>query len=494
MKSLQNVLYKVHLAATAGNMDIPVSAIVFDSRKVIANSLFVAVKGTVTDGHQYIQKAIELGATAILCEQLPENLQNGVTYIQTQDSAEALGIAAANFYDNPSQHIKVVAVTGTNGKTTTATLLYRLFRQLGYATGLISTVENRINDTVLPATHTTPDAVALQALLAEMKKQGCTHCFMEASSHAIHQRRIAGLQLTGAIFTNITHDHLDYHKTFDNYIAAKKMLFDYLPKSAFALTNRDDKRGMVMVQNTKATVYDYALKTPAKFKCVCLNNTIQGLQLRLNEKEVWFKITGYFNAYNLTAVWATALLLGEAEDEVLMQLSAMDEVAGRFEKIILPNQAVAVIDYAHTPDALENVLSSITEIQQSTHQAAVITVVGCGGNRDTAKRPEMAKIACKYSHQVILTSDNPREEDPEQIIEDMKEGVDILSTKKVKTIIDRKEAIKTAILAAKPYDIVLVAGKGHETYQEIKGVKYPFDDRAIVRECIPLLSSGGTKE
>ncbi len=482
MPILHNIIYKINLKAVSGPTDISILDIAFDSRLVAPGSLFVAVKGTQSDGHEYIGKAIEKGAAAIIAETLPTPLPEGVTWLQVQDSAAALGIAAANFYDNPSEKLKIVAVTGTNGKTTTATLLFKLFRALGYSCGLFSTVKNYINENELQATHTTPDALQLQRLLAKMLAEGCTHCFMEASSHAIVQHRISGLKLTGAIFTNITHDHLDYHQTFDAYIAAKKGLFDGLPKGAWALTNIDDKRGAVMLQNTKADKQNYALKKPADFKGRLISNTLHGLELEVDGKVVWFKLIGDFNAYNLMAVYAAAMLLGEDRDEVLTQLSNISTAPGRFEQVAAGSDVIAVVDYAHTPDALENVLQTITNFRTGNEQ--VITVVGCGGNRDKAKRPVMAEIAATHSDRVVLTSDNPRNEDPAQILAEMQAGVTASNTRKVLSILDRKEAIRTACMLARPGDIILVAGKGHETYQEIAGIKHPFDDRQVLAEIL----------
>ncbi|HLW21153.1 MAG TPA: UDP-N-acetylmuramoyl-L-alanyl-D-glutamate--2,6-diaminopimelate ligase, partial [Cyclobacteriaceae bacterium] len=411
---------------------------------------------------------------------------DGVTYVQVVSAAKALGIIASNFYDHPSQKLKVIAVTGTNGKTTIATLLHQLFMELGHISGLLSTVENKINDTVVTATHTTPDAIAINELLVEMVNAGCTYCFMEASSHAIVQERMAGLKLAGAVFSNISHDHLDYHGTFEEYIWAKKRLFDELPKDAFALVNADDKRGLVMLQNTKASKHTYALKFPADFKAKIITNTLQGLELDIQGKAVWFRLIGKFNAYNLLAVLGAAVLLGEEEEEVMMQLSMMKGAQGRFETFECQG-IIAIVDYAHTPDALENVLKTIQGVRTGGEQ--VITVVGCGGNRDKGKRPIMANIACQYSTKVVLTSDNPRNEDPMEILQDMQAGVNPVSMRKVVTIPDRREAIKNACLMVAAGDIILVAGKGHETYQEIKGVRYPFDDLVVVREFLILIHS-----
>ncbi|GAB3645561.1 UDP-N-acetylmuramoyl-L-alanyl-D-glutamate--2,6-diaminopimelate ligase [Echinicola sediminis] len=484
MKTLKDILYKVSLTSSTGNMDVEVKDIVFDSRKVVAGASFVAVAGTQVDGHGFIAKAIEAGATSVVCEKLPEQLDKGITYVQVVNSTKALGEMASNFYGKPSSKMKIVAVTGTNGKTTCVTLLHRLFMELGYVTGMLSTVENKINEKVIPATHTTPDSVAINKLMAEMVKAGCTHCFMEASSHAIVQERMAGLQLEGAVFTNISHDHLDYHGTFDEYIKAKKKLFDELPKAAFALVNADDKRGMVMLQNTKARKQTFGLKYPTDFKAKVLSNTLQGLELDINGKQAWFRLIGEFNAYNISGVLGTAVLLGEEEEEVLMQLSKIKGAQGRFDQLEVGG-ITAIVDYAHTPDALENVLKTIQGVR--TGGEKVITVVGCGGNRDKAKRPIMAKIATEMSDKVVLTSDNPRDEEPMDILRDMEAGVNPVSLKKTLVIADRREAIKTACVMAERGDIILVAGKGHETYQEIKGVKHPFDDFKTVKELIQLI-------
>ena len=486
MKELKDILYKVSLTSTIGNMEVEVSDVVFDSRKVKQGCVFVAVRGTQVDGHEYIEQAVAGGAVAIVCEQIPNNVGKNVTYVQVSNTAKALGIIASNFYDNPSDYIQIVAVTGTNGKTTTATLLHQLFMEMGYVSGLLSTVENKINDEVIPATHTTPDAISLNQLLKKMLKEGCTHCFMEASSHAIIQERMAGIKLAGAVFTNISHDHLDYHGTFDEYIKAKKKLFDELPQDAFALINADDKRGMVMLQNTKASKHSYALKYPADYKAKILSNTLQGLELDINNKSVWFRIIGEFNAYNILAVLGVGVLLGEDEEEVLMQLSKVKGAQGRFDQQTYKG-ITTIVDYAHTPDALENVLKTIQGVRSGVEK--VITLVGCGGNRDKGKRPLMASIACQYSDKVILTSDNPRDEVPMDIIKDMEAGLNPISYKKTMLIEDRREAIKAAIMFAEKGDIILIAGKGHETYQEIKGVKYPFDDRIVAQELLKLLHS-----
>ena len=487
MALLKDIAYKVSLTSTVGDTGVEVSAIHFDSRHVVSGSLFVAVRGTQADGHAYIGKALELGAVAVVCEELPQELAAGITYLQVADSAQALGILASNFFGNPSAKLKLVGVTGTNGKTTTVTLLWDLFRKLGYRVGLLSTVVNRIDDREVPSTHTTPDAVSLNALLADMVKAGCTHAFMEVSSHALVQGRTAGLEFRGGVFSNITHDHLDYHGTFEEYIKAKKLLFDGLPKRAFALVNVDDKRGRVMLQNTKAHKYTFALKGMADYRAKLLTNSFQGLQLEVDGTDVWFQLVGGFNAYNLLGIYAVAVLLDEAPEEVLMQMSTLKTAPGRFEAVPNSYGVIALVDYAHTPDALENVLKTIEEVRTGNEQ--VITVVGCGGNRDTTKRPKMAAIACELSNRVILTSDNPRNEDPMAIIDDMKAGVSASQVRKTLTQPDRQEAIKTAVSFAQPGDIILVAGKGHETYQEIKGVKHDFDDRVVLREMIEMMKS-----
>lgn len=486
MAELKHILYKVSLTSSLGDMDTDVKGISFDSRKVEPGFVFVAVAGTLSDGHDFIDKAIELGAHGVVCEKLPETVREGITYVTVKNSAQALGIMASNFYDNPSEQLKLVGVTGTNGKTTTVTLLYQLFSALGYNVGLISTVENRIIDEPVPSTHTTPDPIQLNALLKKMITAGCTHAFMEVSSHAVDQERIAGLKFAGAIFTNITHDHLDYHKTFENYIKAKKKFFDELTNDSFALVNADDKRGMVMLQNTKASKYTFGLKKMVDYKGRIITNSLDGLELEVGGKNVWFKMIGDFNAYNLLGAYGAALLLGEESDEVLVHLSALTGAPGRFERVLPGSKITAIVDYAHTPDALKNVLETIGSFRTGNEQ--VITVVGCGGNRDKTKRPLMASIACKMSDKVVLTSDNPRDEDPMQIIRDMQSGVLPTEARKTLVLADREEAIKTACMMAKENDIVLVAGKGHETYQEIKGVKHPFDDRQVMERMIRLLS------
>ena len=478
MHILQDILYKVHLLEVVGATDIAVSSIAIDSRKVIKGTAFVAIKGVAQDGHDYISKAIELGAKVIVCENMPALQVDGVTYIKVANTSEAVAFMAHQFYDAPSTKIKLVGVTGTNGKTTIATLLFKLFSELGYTCGLVSTVQNQIGDQIIPATHTTPDAVSLNELLNTMVDAGCSHVFMECSSHAVHQHRITGLQFTGALFSNITHDHLDYHKTFENYIAAKKGFFDALPASAFAITNSDDKRGEVMLQNTKAKKLSYGLKSSADYKGKILENALTGLVMLVNEIEVHFRLIGEFNAYNLLAVYGAAVNLGIESNAALTTLSMLAGAEGRFDYIISGKQVIGIIDYAHTPDALENVLATIKKLRKGYEQ--VITVVGCGGDRDKTKRPIMAQTACDLSDKVILTSDNPRTEDPALIIADMEAGLNTAAKRKYISILDRKEAIKAAVEFAKPEDIVLVAGKGHEKYQDINGVKHPFDDKAIL--------------
>ncbi|MEI6946180.1 UDP-N-acetylmuramoyl-L-alanyl-D-glutamate--2,6-diaminopimelate ligase [Paraflavisolibacter sp. H34] len=486
MKKLSDILYKVNLIAVNGSMDRDIAGVEMDSRKAGKGSLFIAVKGVAVDGHAFIDKAVEQGAAAVLCERLPAQKQPGVTYIQTGNSAEAAGVAAHNFYGQPSRQLELVGVTGTNGKTTIATLLYNLYTCLGYDCGLLSTVENRIAGNVVPATHTTPDPISLNALLRRMVDAGCTHAFMEVSSHAVHQRRIAGLEFAGGLFTNISHDHLDYHKTFDEYIKAKKAFFDGLPASAFALTNADDKRGMVMLQNTGARKLTYSLRTEADVKGKILENGLGGLVMIVNGLEVHFRLIGEFNAYNLLAVYGAAVSLGEDKQNVLQCLSNITGAEGRFDYMVSPKESVVgIVDYAHTPDALLNVLATIKKLRTGREQ--VITVVGCGGDRDKTKRPVMGEVACEHSDKVIFTSDNPRSEDPEQILADMEQGLSTASKRKYVVISDRRQAIKTAISMAQPQDIVLIAGKGHEKYQEVKGVKHHFDDKEVLLEMFRLL-------
>lgn len=484
---LQEILYKTSMQSVAGATDIAITGIAIDSRSVQPGYVFVALKGVAADGHQFIPKAIQSGAAAIVCEVLPETIDSPVTYIQVEDSAAAAGLMAHNFYGRPSAQVKLVGVTGTNGKTTVATLLYQLFTALGYKCGLLSTVQNHIGSKVITATHTTPDAVQLNQLLSQMVDEGCSYVFMEVSSHAINQHRIEGLEFAGGIFTNISHDHLDYHKTFDEYIRVKKLFFDKLPKTAFAIINIDDKRGMVMVQNTSAITKTYSLKAVSDFKGKILDNGIMGLHMLIDEQEVHFRLIGSFNAHNLLAVYGAAICLEQDKYEVLQTLSTLNGAEGRFEYIISPNEKViAIIDYAHTPDALLNVLATIKKLKKGFEQ--VITVAGCGGNRDKTKRPVMAEVACEYSDRVILTSDNPRFEDAAEIIRDMEAGVPAASKRKCISITDRREAIKTALTLAGKEDIVLIAGKGHEKYQEINGVKHHFDDKEVVREMFELLS------
>ncbi|HVS98483.1 MAG TPA: UDP-N-acetylmuramoyl-L-alanyl-D-glutamate--2,6-diaminopimelate ligase [Puia sp.] len=486
MAQLQDILYKVSIRSIQGPREETVDDLQTDSRQAGPGSLFIALRGTHADGHRFIPQAITSGAAVIVCEDLPAPLQDGVTYIQVEDSSVAAGIIAHNFYGQPSEHLRLVGVTGTNGKTTIATLLFKLFSALGYRCGLLSTVENHIGKRVLPATHTTPDALHLNALLKEMRDEGCTHVFMETSSHAIHQRRISGLKYSGGLFSNITHDHLDYHKTFDEYIRVKKSFFDSLPSDAFAISNADDKRGAVMLQNTNAKKYFYSLHTMADFKGRILENNLTGLVMTVNDQEVHFRLIGEFNAYNLLAVYGAAVCLGEDKSEILRCLSTLSGAEGRFDYSMSPKQKViAIVDYAHTPDALINVLTTIQRLRKGHEK--IITVVGCGGDRDKTKRPLMGAAACEYSDKAIFTSDNPRSEDPDQIIRDMETGLNTAQKRKYMVITDRKEAIRAALNLAGPDDILLVAGKGHEKYQEIKGVKYPFDDKKVLDEFFELL-------
>lgn len=475
MKTIATILQDIKVIEVTGNQALTVTDIQFDSRLVTPGCMFVAVKGTQTDGHEFIAKAIELGAVAIICEQLPLNTSANLCFIRVANSAVALGMAASNFYGQPSAQLTLVGVTGTNGKTTTATLLYRLFSELGHKTGLISTVAYYVAEKQYPSTHTTPDPIALNRLMAQMVEAGCSYCFMEVSSHALAQHRTAGLKFKGALFTNITHDHLDYHKTFANYLAAKKTFFDGLSKDAFALVNFDDKNGPVMQQNCKAKKYSYALRSVSDFRCKIIESQFAGMQLQIDGREVWTRFIGEFNAYNLLLVYGTAVLLEADRDEVLRIISGFTEVSGRFETIRSSNGITAIVDYAHTPDALKNVLETINDIRRGDEQ--LITIAGAGGNRDKTKRPEMARIAVQFSDKLILTSDNPRNEKPEDIISDMMAGISAEAARKVAAIVDRREAIKMACMMANPGDIILVAGKGHETYQEIAGVKHHFDDK-----------------
>lgn len=468
-----------------GNIDVAVEGLIYDSREAKSGMLFFAVKGTQTDGHVYIEDVINKGVSVICCEALPNRLHANITYIQVENSAEAMGIAASQFYNEPSKKLKLVAVTGTNGKTTVATLLFKLFRSFNHDCGLLSTVQNQINDQIIPSTHTTPDSIKINALLHQMVQQGCEYAFMEASSHAIHQHRISGLYFAGVVFTNITHDHLDYHGTFANYIQAKKKLFDDVNSDAFALTNKDDKNGSVMLQNTKATRYTYAIKSTADFKAKIIESDFTGMLLSINEQEAWFRLVGNFNAYNLLAIYGTAFLLGKDKHDIITHLSNLEAVKGRFEYVRSELGTIAIIDYAHTPDALKNILDTINEIR--TKNEKLITVVGCGGNRDAAKRPVMGDIASELSTHVIFTSDNPRNENPETILDDMQSGVKPLHYKKTLRISDRKEAIKAAVAQSGKGDIILIAGKGHENYQEINGIKYPFDDKDTVNELFKIM-------
>jgi UDP-N-acetylmuramoyl-L-alanyl-D-glutamate--2,6-diaminopimelate ligase len=486
MALLQDILFRVNIRSVEGATAVDVKDLQIDSRNVSDGSAFIAIKGSSADGHQFIDTAVNNGAKAIVCETMPPEKREGVTYVQVENSAAAAGYMAHNYYGQPSEKVKLVGVTGTNGKTTIATLLYKLFTKLGYKCGLLSTVQNHIGDKTVPATHTTPDSISLNALLNQMVDEGCTHVFMETSSHAIHQHRITGLYFTGGIFTNITHDHLDYHKTFEEYIRVKKMFFDSLPSASFALSNADDKRGTVMLQNTNAAKFFYSLKTMADFKGKILENSLTGLFMTVNDQEVHFRLIGEFNAYNLLAVYGAAICLGEEKSEVLLHLSAMTGAEGRFEYYVSGRERViGIIDYAHTPDALINVLITIQKLRKGHEQ--VISVVGCGGDRDKRKRPVMAEAACEYSTKAIFTSDNPRSEDPLEILKDMEAGLTSAAKRKYISIADRREAIKTAVSLSKPEDIILVAGKGHEKYQEIKGVKHPFDDKQVLLEMFELL-------
>jgi UDP-N-acetylmuramoyl-L-alanyl-D-glutamate--2,6-diaminopimelate ligase len=477
---LQDLLHGVAIKSLTGKPNQEVTALAFDSRQVKANTLFFAIKGTVVDGHEYIAQTITAGATVLICETLPSEIVSTVTYVEVENSSIALGIVASNFYGNPSTKLKLIGITGTNGKTTIATLLFQLFRGLGYSVGLISTVQNHINEDIIPATHTTPNPIALNSLLQDMVNADCEYCFMEVSSHAVVQHRIAGLTFGGGVFSNITHDHLDFHQTFDNYLKAKKEFFDHLPKSSFALTNVDDKNGKVMLQNTKATKKTYALKQMADFKAKIIDNKFSGLNLNIDDIDVYFKMVGSFNAYNLLAAYGTAILLEQDKLEVLTILSTLAGAEGRFDYTVSKQGIIGIVDYAHTPDAVQNVLSTVANIRKGTEQ--VITVIGCGGDRDKTKRPIMAQVACDWSDKVILTSDNPRTEDPQLIITEMEKGVSPTNQRKTLSILDRKEAIKTACHIAKPGDIILVAGKGHEKYQEINGVRHHFDDKEVLTE------------
>lgn len=481
MMQLKDILYHVNLIEVSGNMETQISGLAFDSRLVKHGGVFVAVIGTQLDGHDYIDQAIANGAVAVVCKYAPKEIA-GTALIKVEDTARALGIMASNFYKNPSAELDLIGVTGTNGKTTTVTLLHNTYMEMGFKAGLLSTVENRIGEQVVEATHTTPDPITLNRLLREMVKDGCTHCFMEVSSHAVVQHRITGLTFRGAVFTNISHDHLDYHGSFENYIKAKKGFFDALPKSAFALVNADDKRGSVMLQNTKARKLSYGIKNMADYHARVITNTFEGLELNIDGSDVWFKMVGDFNAYNILSVYGVSVENGHAKEEVLRSLSVASPAPGRFEQVDGAANVIGIIDYAHTPDALQNVLSTIQSIRSGNEQ--VITVVGCGGDRDREKRPVMASVACKMSDKVIFTSDNPRSENPESIIDEMRTGVSPVDYKKTLVHADRKEAIKMAVMLANKNDIILVAGKGHEKYQEIQGVKHPFDDKLVLVELL----------
>ncbi|BFM43733.1 UDP-N-acetylmuramoyl-L-alanyl-D-glutamate--2,6-diaminopimelate ligase [Flavobacterium sp. CFS9] len=485
MKILKDILYKVAIESVTGSTEIDIHKIDFDSRKIEANDVFVAIRGSLSDGHDYIEKAIQLGAIAIICDTLPENIEKGITYIKVKDTNTALAFMAANYFGNPSEKLKLVGVTGTNGKTTIASLLFQLFQKAGFKVGLLSTVKIRIDETEFPATHTTPDSITINHYLNEMIEAGVTHCFMEVSSHGIHQKRTEALHFVGGIFTNLSHDHLDYHPTFAEYRDVKKSFFDSLPKTAFVLSNIDDKNGAVMLQNTVARKFTYALKTYADFKAQILESQLSGLLLKVNDNEVWVKLIGTFNAYNVLAIYGTAVQLGMDSLEALRLLSDLESVSGRFQYIVSEGNITAIVDYAHTPDALDNVLKTINDIRTKNEQ--LLTVVGCGGNRDKTKRPIMAKIATDLSDKAILTSDNPRNEDPEVILDEMEKGVEAHNYKKILRISDRKQAIKTACQLAQPNDIILIAGKGHETYQEINGVRHHFDDMETVKEILEQL-------
>lgn len=484
MNLLSDLLYKAGIEEVSGDTSISVEKVCFDSRKVEADTLFIAIRGTVVDGHHFIAEVIAKGAIAIVCEEMPTQLLQSVTYVQVKDSSLALAIIAANFYDHPSEKLKLIGVTGTNGKTTVVTLLHALFRQLGYKVGLLSTVVNRINDLEIPSTHTTPDPLQLNALLAKMVDSECTYCFMEVSSHAVVQHRISGLQFDGGVFTNITRDHLDYHKTFEEYIKAKQGFFDKLSSNAFALVNADDRNGKIMVQNSRAMVKTYSLMGVADFKAKILESSFAGLMMNIEGSDLLCRLSGKFNAYNLLSVYGVAMLMGEEKLAVLTAISTLQSPEGRFQRVESTNGVIGIIDYAHTPDALQNVLATIQDIRLGNEQ--IITVVGCGGDRDKGKRPQMAAIACDQSDRVILTSDNPRNEDPDQIIAEMKIGIPIHQQKKVLSVSDRREAVRTACALAKKGDIILLAGKGHEKYQEIKGVKHPFDDLQVLEESFEL--------
>jgi UDP-N-acetylmuramoyl-L-alanyl-D-glutamate--2,6-diaminopimelate ligase len=485
MSILKDILYKVAIEAVKGSTDITINKMDFDSRKIEANDVFVAIRGSISDGHDFIEKAILQGAVAVICDTFPEKIAKGITYVKVTDTNSALAFMAANYFGDPSQSLKLVGITGTNGKTTIASLLYQLFKKAGFKVGLLSTVKIMVDEVEYKATHTTPDSITINHFLKEMVENEVEYCFMEVSSHGIHQKRTEALHFVGGIFTNLSHDHLDYHPTFAEYRDVKKSFFDNLPKTAFALSNIDDKNGLVMLQNTAAKKLSYALKSYADYKAQILENQLSGLLLKINGNEVWVKLIGTFNAYNLLAIYGTAVELGMESLEVLRLLSDLESVSGRFQFIVSDSNITAIVDYAHTPDALENVLKTINDIRTKNEQ--LITVVGCGGNRDKTKRPIMAGIASDLSGKAIFTSDNPRNEDPEVIITEMEQGIAPQNYKKVLSITDRKQAIKTACQLAQPNDIILIAGKGHETYQEINGVRHDFDDMKIVKEILAQL-------
>jgi UDP-N-acetylmuramoyl-L-alanyl-D-glutamate--2,6-diaminopimelate ligase len=486
MKLLKDILYRVRIEQVVGSTNIAIERVTMDSRQVIAFTAYVAIKGTQADGHAFIDKAIASGASAIICEEMPEQQRDGITYVRVPNSSEALALMAANFFDHPSRKLKLVGITGTNGKTSVATLLFRLFRSLNHKCGLLSTVEIRIGQKIIPSTHTTPDAVRLNELLAEMVEQKVTHCFMEVSSHSVVQERITGLQFDGAVFTNITHDHLDYHGTFAEYIKAKKRFFDQLSSSAFALVNADDKNSSVMLQNCKASKHSFAVASMADHKARIIENQLTGLHLNIDGHDVYTRLIGEFNASNLLAVYTVAILLGEEPVNVLTALSDLEPPRGRFQIVRGAGGITGIIDYAHTPDALKNVLTTINDVS-AAGESRVITVIGCGGDRDRTKRPIMARIAAELSAQVVLTSDNPRSEEPMDILNEMREGLTAADLQRTWVNADRREAIRQAVGIAKPGDVVLVAGKGHEDYQEIKGVKHPFDDVAVLKETLEQL-------
>ncbi|MCM4155845.1 UDP-N-acetylmuramoyl-L-alanyl-D-glutamate--2,6-diaminopimelate ligase [Gramella sp. AN32] len=486
MKILKDILYRVNIKAIAGNTGIAVGDLHFDSRKVQLNDVFIAIRGSLSDGHDFIKKAVDQGALAVICEEMPEHKVNGITYVEVEDSKRALAYMASNYYENPSEKLKLVGVTGTNGKTTIATLLFQLFTNAGYKVGLLSTVKVMVGDKEYSAIRTTPDSITINSYLNEMNDAGVEFCFMEVSSHGIDQHRTTALKFEGGIFTNLSHDHLDYHKDFAEYRDVKKRFFDELPASAFAIVNTDDKNGSVMIQNTKAKTFSYALKSYADYKAQILENQFTGLLLKINDHELWTKLIGHFNAYNILAIYATAEQLGLKSLEILQLISELNSVSGRFQYVVSEKEKItAIVDYAHTPDALKNVLETINSIR--TKNEELITVVGCGGDRDRTKRPKMGHIASALSTKVIFTSDNPRTENPETIIEEIEKGVEPQNFKKTMSITNRKQAIKTACQLAENKDIILIAGKGHETYQEVKGERFDFDDLKIVNETLKQL-------